>query len=137
MDSQEDSKTFSPPRTWSDEQVEQFLGTLLRTGVVVAGSVVLFGGMLYLMRHGGTVPDYRDFHGEPTDLRTIAGIVEDALSLSGRGVIQLGLLLLIATPILRVIFSVVAFALQRDFTYVLVTIVVLGILLYSLCGGAL
>jgi uncharacterized membrane protein len=128
---------FSLLRTWSDERVEQFLGTLLRTGVILAGSVVLVGGILYLARHGSALPDYRDFHGEPADLVSISGIITDSLSLSGRALIQLGLLLLIATPVFRVIFSVVAFALQRDLTYVLVTAVVLGILLYSLSGRAL
>ena len=45
---------------------------------------------------------------------TLSGIVQDVLALQGRGIIQLGLLLLIATPIARVAFSVAAFAFQRD-----------------------
>ena len=53
----------------------------------------------------------------------------------GRGVIQLGLLLLIATPIARVAFSVVGFALERDRMYVVFTLIVLAILLYSLLGS--
>jgi len=73
--------------------------------------------------------------GEPTDLRTLSGIVRDALALRGRGIIQLGLLLLIATPVARVAFSVAAFAIQRDRLYVVVTLMVLAILLYSLTSG--
>ena len=46
-------------------------------------------------------------------------------------------MLLLATPVARVAFSVVAFALQRDRLYVAVTLVVLGILLYSIVGGHL
>ena len=49
-----------------------------------------------------------------------------------RGLIQFGLLLLIAVPVARVAFSVVAFALQRDRTYVVVTLIVLAVLLYGL-----
>lgn len=124
-------------RAWTDKQVEQFVGTLLRTGVIVAGAVVLFGGILYLLRHGNAFPDYRVFRGEAADLRSVAGIVQDSLSFSSRGVMQLGLLLLIATPVLRVVFSVIAFALQRDITYVLVTLIVFSVLIYSLSGGAL
>ncbi len=124
-------------RAWSDEQVEQLVGTLLRTGVIVAGAVVLFGGILYLIRYGNTFPHYRVFRGEPADLRSVAAIVQDSLSFHSRGLIQLGLLLLIATPILRVAFSVIAFALQRDITYVLVTVIVLSVLIYSLSGGGL
>jgi uncharacterized membrane protein len=122
-------------RSWTDHQVEQFLGALLRSGVIVAGAVVLFGGILYLMRYGNTFPDYRVFHGEPAELRSMAGIVKSSLSFSSRGLIQLGLLLLVATPLLRVVFSVLAFALQRDLTYVLVTLIVLFMLIYSLAGG--
>jgi uncharacterized membrane protein len=122
-------------RAWTDDQVEQFLGSLLRTGVVVAGAVVLFGGVLYLMRYGNTIPSYRVFNGEPADLRSLAGIVRDTLSGNSRGLIQLGILLLISTPVLRVVFSVLAFALQRDLTYVLVTMIVLCVLIYSLSGG--
>ena len=124
-------------RAWSDEQVEQILGTLLRAGVIVAGAVVLCGGIFYLLHYGGTVPDYRFFRGEPADLRNVSGIVNDALLFSSRGLIQLGLLLLISTPVLRVVFSVFAFALQRDMTYVMVTLIVLCVLIYSLSGGGL
>jgi uncharacterized membrane protein len=123
--------------SWSDAQVEQIIGTLLRVGVVSAAVVVLAGGLLYLARHGAAHPDFSVFRGEPSDLRRISGIVADAVSLRGRGLIQLGLLLLVATPVARVAFAVVAFALQRDRTYVLVTLIVLSVLLYSLAGGAL
>jgi uncharacterized membrane protein len=53
---------------------------------------------------------------------------------SGRGLIQLGLLFLIATPVARVAFSVAAFALEKDTLYVAVTLVVLTLLLLSLTG---
>ncbi len=122
---------------WTDEQVEQIVGTLLRSGVIIAALVVLVGGIFYLIRYGGTFPDYRVFRGEPQDLRSLSGIVADAFSFRLRGIVQLGLLLLIATPVARVVFSVVAFALQRDRTYVLVTLIVLGVLMYSLVGGGL
>ncbi len=53
---------------------------------------------------------------------------------SSRGTIQLGILLLIATPVARVLLLVLGFAWQRDRTYVLVSLVVLGLLVYSLFG---
>ena len=108
------------------------IGNLLQWGIILASAVVLFGGGIYLTRHGFSMPRYHVFVGAPTDLRTPSGIVRDAFGLSGRGIIQLGLLLLIATPVARVVFSVVAFAVERDRLYVVVTLVVLAILLYSL-----
>ena len=120
---------------WTDQYVEELIGNLLQTGVIVASGVVLLGGTIYLTRHGLSAPQYHVFVGEPTDLRTLSGIVRDALALQGRGIIQLGLLLLIATPVARVAFSVAAFAIQRDRLYVVVTLMVLAILLDSLTSG--
>jgi uncharacterized membrane protein len=121
---------------WTDERVEQVVGNLLRAGVSLAAAVVLLGGLVYLARHGAEPVDYKVFHGEPEDLRSPVGIVADALALRGRGLIQLGLLLLVATPVARVVFSVFAFLRQRDITYVVVTLIVLAVLLYSLFFGA-
>jgi uncharacterized membrane protein len=121
----------------SDQRVEEIIGDLLRAGVVVAASVVSLGGIVYLARHGAEAPNYRVFLGEPADLRGVSGVIADARSFSGRGIIQLGLLLLVATPVARVIFSVAAFALQRDWTYVVITQIVLAALGCSLLGGAL
>ena len=50
-------------------------------------------------------------------------------------VVQLGLVLLIATPVARVAMSLVAFILQRDRVYVVVTSIVLALLIFSLSGG--
>jgi uncharacterized membrane protein len=122
-------------RKWTDQYVEELIGKLLQTGVIVASAVVVLGGGVYLVHHGLSAPQYHVFMGEPTDLRTLSGIVQDVLALRGRGIIQLGLLLLIATPIARVAFSVVAFSVQRDRLYVVVTLIVLAILLYSLTSG--
>jgi len=115
-------------------RVQQAVGNLLRTGVLLAAVVVLAGGMLYLARHGGAVADYSVFRGEPASLRTLTGIFRSSLVESGRGVIQLGLLILVATPVARVAFTAVAFAHERDRTYVLVALLVLSLLLKSLLG---
>ena len=63
------------------------------------------------------------------------GVVAGALALRAQSVIQLGLLVLIATPIARVAFALLAFARQRDATYVAVSALVLAVLLFSLLGG--
>lgn len=124
-----------PRASWTDEQVEKLLGNVLRIGVLVAALVVMLGGALYLAHHGGSRADHRAFHGEPADLRYPSGILRRALNLENSALIQLGLLLLIATPILRIVSSVFAFARQRDYTYVVLTLIVLTLLIYSLFGG--
>jgi uncharacterized membrane protein len=72
---------MSPKRTWTEQEVEGIVGNLLRVGVMLAAVVVFAGGVFYLIHHGSSVPDYRVFHGEPTDLRGISGIVTDVLAL--------------------------------------------------------
>ena len=65
----------------------------------------------------------------------MSGIVKSACHLRGQGLIQLGLLLLIATPVARVVFTVFAFFMERDYTYVAVSLLVLGILLLGFFVG--
>lgn len=125
---------LDPDSRWTDEQVELFVGNLLRYGVMLAAGVAVLGGLIYLIGHGGASPDYAAFKGEPGELRSIRGVIGSAARLSGRGIIQLGLLILIATPVARVAFSLVAFVRQRDRTYVVITALVLAILLYSMMG---
>jgi len=125
------------PQPWRDRRIEVILGNLLRAGVLISAAVVLWGACIYLFRHAHEPADYRIFRGEPSEFRTIPGVIQSVINGRGRGLIQLGLLLLIATPIARVAFSVVGFAIERDRMYVAFTVIVLAILLYSLLGSGL
>jgi uncharacterized membrane protein len=116
----------------SDKRAEEIIGILLRTGVTVAAVIVFAAGIPYLMQHGTEKPDYHTFRGEPDQLRHVSGILKASMALDPAAIIQLGLLILIATPVARVAFSVFAFAEERDWLYVVVTLIVLGLLLYSL-----
>ena len=123
-------------RTWDDARLENIIGNLLRAGVLLAATVVLIGGLLYLTRNHSEPISYREFRGEPQELRSIPLIAHDAAALAPLAVIQLGLLLLIATPVLRVGFAIVGFGLERDWLYTGVSALVLGILMYSLMHAA-
>jgi uncharacterized membrane protein len=125
------------PQPWDDHRIEVILGNLLRGGVLISAAVVLSGACIYLSRHAHEPAEYRIFRGEPSEFRTIPGVIQSVINGRGRGLIQLGLLLLIATPIARVAFSIVGFALERDRMYVAFTLIVLAILLYSLLGSGL
>ena len=120
---------------WDDQRIENAVGTLLQTGVSLAAAVVFIGAIIYLVRHGREAAQYHIFHGEPADLKTLSGILHQVAGFHGRGFIQLGLLLLIATPVARVAFAVWGFAEEKDKMYVAFTLLVLAILLYSLFGS--
>ncbi|RXF69800.1 DUF1634 domain-containing protein [Arcticibacter tournemirensis] len=119
----------------NDSDVASFVGRLLRTGVFTASAVALLGGIIYLVRHGSEVPDYRIFKGAPDELRHLPGIFKGVWSFSGSAIIQLGVVVLLATPILRIFFSAVAFAIEKDYLYVLITLIVLGIIIFGMVGG--
>ncbi len=121
---------------WTDQKVETIIGNLLAAGVLLSALIVFCGGVIFLMNHGKSSPPYQVFHGEPASLTSIPAIVRYAFQLHGAGLIQLGLLVLIATPVARVIFSIFGFAAEGDRMYAIFTFIVLVILLFSLFGSS-
>ena len=116
----------------NDSALDGRISILLRAGMMIAATVILTGGVLFLSIHGRTTPDYRTFRGVPDQLNSVHYILRGALHGQSLAIIQLGMLLLIATPVLRVLFSVFAFAAARDYLYVAISTTVLVILFYSL-----
>jgi uncharacterized membrane protein len=119
---------------WDDEAVERIMGRLLQVGVLTAALVVLAGGLWNLIAGPHAVPDYGAFRGEQPGLRNIAEIATGVMGGNARNLIQFGILLLIATPIARVVFALIAFAMEDDRTYVVVSLLVLSVLMYGLLG---
>jgi uncharacterized membrane protein len=111
--------------------MEIAISRMLRAGVSLAAFVVLVGEILYLWQAHGVKSDYRHFHGIPSPADRLAPVLEGIRHLDSRSFIHLGILLLIATPILRVAYCVYGFASQRDKLYILVSGIVLTVLLYS------
>jgi|SRR5215471_1472611 len=120
--------------TWNDERLERIISIVLRTGVILSAAIVFLGGACYLVRHGHELADYRVFRGAPEEYRSVRAIIHAMGPSNCRAIIQFGLLLLIATPIARVAFSLAGFALERDRAYVVITSIVLAVLIYSIAG---
>ena len=117
---------------FQDRDIEQIMGNLLRYGVLASLFVVLLGAVLYLLQHGDEKPLYRQFSGEPKRLIEIRQVWQSALQGRGRSIIQLGLFILIATPVARIVFSVIGYILERDYLYIVITLVVLSVIVLSL-----
>jgi len=122
---------------WGDEQMRHLLGTLLRVGVLTSASVVISGAVLFFIQHSGETIDFTVFKSEPARLRHVHTIVLEALQFKSRAVIQFGLLLLIATPVVRVLFALIGFVIEKDKIYILITSIVLSILWCSLFSSYL
>lgn len=120
---------------WTDSQVEQFVGSLLRTGVIAAALVTAVGGIMLLVQSGASVADYREFRGEPASLTSLRNVLAGAAHFEALAIVQLGLIILIATPIARVALTLVAFIFQRDRLYTVITAIVLAVLAFGLLLG--
>ncbi|HZD47470.1 MAG TPA: DUF1634 domain-containing protein [Silvibacterium sp.] len=116
----------------TDQKLEVAIGRMLQTGVLLAAAVVLIGGVLYLRQETGPRPDYSHFTGVAESLRSPEGIVTHAVHGDPQSIIQLGLLLLIATPIARVVLAAAGFLIEKDHLYFWVSVIVFAVLLYSL-----
>jgi uncharacterized membrane protein len=124
-------------KTPTDQELDISIARMLLLGITLSAIVVLIGAVLELYNSPLQTPDYAHFHAIDAPLRSIKGVVHSAWHFNAYGMIQFGLMLLIATPILRVLFCVVGFARQRDKLYVAISGTVLTILIYSLARVSL
>ena len=119
-------------RTKNDQRLEAIIGHMLRAGVTISALIMLAGGVMYLRHPGGPAPDYTQFHSVPHESLSVRGTLAGVAHGSSPAIIQLGILLLIATPVVRVIFALAGFLMEKDRLYAAVSAIVLAILLFSL-----
>ncbi len=112
-----------------DKRIEIYLAGLLRAGVIVAGIVVMMGACLFLLRHGTENPGYHIFNASTFNLSDFSNLFHGIITFRSFSIMELGILMLIATPIIRVLFSIIAFTYEKDYLYVVFTVIVLLILL--------
>lgn len=117
--------------------MHQLIGTTLRVGVMTACTIALVSGLYYLIRHGmEPMPNYRVFHGEPSSLTSLSGIFGGLLHFEAKNWIQLGVLVLMLTPIIRILLSLIDFAREKDWLYVSITAIVFLVIISNSLGGA-
>ena len=119
----------------NDKDIQVILGTLLRAGVIISMSIVLIGGALFLIHNKGGITDYKVFKPELAKFSSIAEIFKGVLTFHGDAIVQFGILMLIFTPIARIVFAIFSFLIERDYLYVLIGFIILAIITISLNGG--
>ncbi|HWY97963.1 MAG TPA: DUF1634 domain-containing protein [Bacteroidia bacterium] len=119
---------------WGDPDMELLISRIMRYGIVLASIIVIIGCVTFLIKYGSAQPQYSKFVGQPEQFTSVSGIISSLNSMSGRGLIEFGLLVLIAIPVMRVAFSIVSFMVEKDRTYVIITCIVFALLLFSLFG---
>lgn len=129
-------KNITSKKTPADKDIERLIGLQLRFGVIIASLIVLIGGFIYLKQFGAlAVPHYRSFTGTKAGYTSLGEIFKGAYSANPKGVIELGVVALIITPILRIAFSLVGFIIEKDKLYIGITVTVLAIMMTSIFGG--
>lgn len=126
---------------WSERDVEKYIGSLLRYGVILSCTITVLGGIFYIFQKNGNMPDYsptpsgQPFAGVQQYLREFSTIMPRVFDFDGAAIIQLGVIVLIATPIIRVAFSAISFLLEKDYLYVGITLIVLMIIIANMVLG--
>jgi uncharacterized membrane protein len=115
-------------------RINRVLAAALVAGVWIAAGLIMTGLALWLAR-SGTKPSVKEFGGVAPGLDAPTGVLVSAWKLEPAGIMALGVLVLIATPVARVAFAVIAFVLERDRLYAAVSAVVLGLLACGLVFG--
>jgi len=121
--------------TFKDRDMQSVIGWVLRIGVYLSIGFVVFGGIFYLYRHGHSIADHSVFKGVPDFISTGGGIIHGIITFRGQAIMQAGIILLIATPIIRVACSAIGFILEKDYLYTCITLLVLLIIFISLLSG--
>jgi len=117
------------------ESMNEIIGRVLRYGVVLSAAVILFGTLLLLARNGfesaGSFNYLSQVPHDGVDV-SLRGLISGVGGLSPYSWIELGVILLIATPVSRVLASSLLFAVEGDRLYVAITGIVLALLLFSM-----
>jgi uncharacterized membrane protein len=129
-------KNIVSKKTSADQDIERLIGLQLRFGVIIASLIVLIGGLIYLKQFGAlAVPHYHSFAGTKAGYTSLGEIFKGVYKVNAKGIIELGVVALIITPILRIAFSLVGFIIEKDKLYIWITVTVLAIMLASIFGG--
>jgi uncharacterized membrane protein len=125
-----------PEADGSSQRVADLISALLRWGVRGSLVLIVVGTLISFAFGAASRQTVKQLTGESAAFpRSVSWLVDSLASGQGRAVIVLGLLLLIATPVLRVLVSLTVFARQGDRIYVLITATVLLLLALSFILG--
>lgn len=133
--------TTTEPKRRQGCDIQTLVALTLRWGVTLACIIAAVGGAIYLAQHGGEpMKDYSHFaYGEDTAAReaytTLGGIARGVMQFTATGWIQMGVIALLLTPVMRVTLSLVDFVRERDWLYAAISAVVLAVIIGNSLGG--
>lgn len=121
---------------FGEKDFQTIIGNLLRYGVWISLSVAFIGGVIYLLHHGNSIEDYSVFKENDRNIfEVIADVYNGVIQGRGESVIFFGVILLFLTPVFRILLSLFSFILEKDYLYVVITTIVIGIIILSISFG--
>ena len=121
---------------FGERDFQQLIGNLLRYGVWISLSIAFLGGIVYLSNHGTETVNYAQFlENDRSIFQVVASVLEGVKIGHGESLIFLGIVMLFLTPVLRVVLSLFSFLLEKDYLYVVITLIVVAIIGMSIFLG--
>jgi uncharacterized membrane protein len=120
-------------KSFQDKDLQSFIGNLLRLGVIIAMTIVVAGLILFLFQYGREMTDYGTF--DEKGIFRFSEFYHTLKQGDSKAIMQLGVMVLIATPIARVLFTMIGFWLEKDRMYTIIALIVLFIIAFSLMFG--
>ena len=121
---------------FGEKDFQKIVGNLLRYGVWISLSVAFIGGIMYLLHHGSEIENYSVFKENDQNIfEVIAAVYNGVVQGRGESIIFFGIVLLFLTPVFRVLLSLFSFLLEKDYLYVVITTIVIGIIIMSISFG--
>ena len=121
---------------FGERDFQQLIGNLLRYGVWISLSIAFLGGIVYLSNHGTETVNYTQFlENDRSIFQVVASVLQGVKIGQGESLIFLGIVMLFLTPVLRVVLSLFSFLLEKDYLYVVITLIVIAIIGMSIFLG--
>lgn len=120
-------------KKFGDKDLQIFVGNILRYGVLTSLGIVFIGLIIYLIHARTEVIDFSSFTQNDFNFSVFITGIRHGDSVS---IIKLGVLLLILTPVMRVIFAIIGFYKEKDLLYTIVSVIVLFVIIISTVLGA-
>ena len=120
-------------KEFTDIDLNRSVGNLLRLGVLLSVTTALIG-FIKLFTEGFKMPKKYEQLEIPSE-NVLHDFWISLGKLEGMAIIQLGILFLIFTPLMRIIFALIGYLKEKDYTYVIISGIVLGIMVFSFLAG--
>ena len=109
-----------------------WIGRIMLGCISISVLIILYGLLCYLYQHGHDTVDFSVFRGEPEKLDTFRGIWYQVRQVNPLGIMQFGLVTVVAGQIIRVLLTGAIFVISKEIWMSVFTVIILVMMLYGL-----